>query len=126
MSLHQFLNTRNLEHIRAAIAAGADVNELHHGSASVLEKAAAFKDVELLRVLLDSGADPNLGRTPPLANAIVHRPSAELLVESSEFHSPPSTHRKSSARRALLKRGADSSSSPSKRAPTSTRCWRRS
>lgn len=81
MSLHAIINTRNLELIRSAIAAGADVNELHQGSFSVLEKAAGFRDVELLRVLLDAGADPNRGHTPPLARAICHRPSAELLIE---------------------------------------------
>lgn len=111
MSLHQILNTRNLEHIRAAIAAGADVNELHHGSASVLEKAAAFKDVELLRVLLDAGADPNRGHTPPLAYAIGHQPSAELLVErGADVRKSPKIFRNAlgSAETALwlLERGA--------------------
>lgn len=82
MGLHQLMNRNSIELLKAQIAAGADVNELH-GSFSVLEKATSFGDVDLWRALLDAGADPNRGHTPPLAVAysIQHQPSVDLLLE---------------------------------------------
>lgn len=109
MSLHGVINTGNLELIRTALAAGADVNELD-GAFSVLEKAATFRNVELLRVLLDAGANPNLGHRPPLSVAIHARPSAELLIERGADLRNPKVFRSAmgSAETALwlLERGA--------------------
>ncbi len=56
----------NLANAKAAIDAGADVNFLTDGN-SPLSVAALWSDIT--RLLLDKGADPNLGNTKPIYQA---------------------------------------------------------
>lgn len=79
MTLHQAIGKGDHEAVRAVIALGADLNEL--GDASVkhmmmenqppLSLAIAALDVELVKLLLESGADPNFkdgdGKSPLVA-----------------------------------------------------------
>lgn len=80
MSLHIVLTAKNVDAVRAAIAAGADVNELR--SFSVLEKAIMAGQLDVVRVLLEAGADPVLGVDGALVTALKsHQPAVvELLL----------------------------------------------
>jgi ankyrin repeat protein len=51
--------------VRAAVAAGADVNARSYEGASVLYVACLRANPDVVRTLLDLGADPNLRSEPP-------------------------------------------------------------
>ncbi|MBK8187458.1 MAG: ankyrin repeat domain-containing protein [Cellvibrio sp.] len=66
--LHQVVTTKNLEMIRVLIDAGADVNKLDSYGRTPLGKVVFHpsisekKRIQITKVLLDSGASPNIWR----------------------------------------------------------------
>lgn len=56
----------DLEGVKSAIAAGANVNKLDNGNAPI---ASAFFWADITKLLLEKGADPNLGDYPALIQA---------------------------------------------------------
>lgn len=81
MSLHSVITTRNVEAVRQAIAAGADVNEVR--GLSVVEKAISANQVAMVELLLEAGADPALGAKGALLAAYSARNQAviDLLLK---------------------------------------------
>lgn len=70
------ISTKNVEAFRQAIASGADINEVR--GFSVLEKAIHAGQVEMVKLLLDAGADPSLGSKGALLAAYSAR-SQEVI-----------------------------------------------
>ena len=56
----------NIDMLIEAVESGADVNFVDHFGQSVLVWAAYTGTPEMAELLINSGADPNLGRNPPL------------------------------------------------------------
>lgn len=68
MSLHVTITSRNVDAVRRAIDDGADVNELR-GNFSVLEKTITAGNLEIIKALLEAGADQSIGVQPALVAA---------------------------------------------------------
>ncbi len=77
----------SLNFVKRLIASGADVNAVNNSGQSPLHIAAWQGNAEIIKVLLDNGADPNIGRdfqnNTPLDNAIVkkHKEAIKVLKE---------------------------------------------
>lgn len=60
------IRNNNMAGLREAVALGADVNTSDQFGQTVLVWAAYTGTTEMAELLIDAGADPNLGRNPPL------------------------------------------------------------
>ena len=69
--------------IRKLVNAGVDINGLYDEGASVLFAASLSGDVELVQLLLDLGADPNLVAQEPSAS--IYAPKVLDLVMQAQF-----------------------------------------
>lgn len=77
--------SRDVESVRALIAAGATVDAFDPQRGTALSMAAFVRDLQVMRILLDAGADPDGGENnvfTPLywAVSLGHRDVAELLL----------------------------------------------
>jgi ankyrin repeat protein len=77
------------------IQKGADLNHVDAGTGTPLHHAASFAFEPLIRILLDSGANPTIlvdGKTPAdVASDRKHDGATEMLVEASrQWSQPPS------------------------------------
>jgi len=64
--LHKACKQGDLEGVKSALAAGANVNKLENGNAPI---ASAFFWPEITKYLIEKGADPNAGDYPALIQA---------------------------------------------------------
>eukprot|EP00281_Chroomonas_sp_CCMP1168_P023113 CAMPEP_0206233448 /NCGR_PEP_ID=MMETSP0047_2-20121206/11995_1 /ASSEMBLY_ACC=CAM_ASM_000192 /TAXON_ID=195065 /ORGANISM="Chroomonas mesostigmatica_cf, Strain CCMP1168" /LENGTH=449 /DNA_ID=CAMNT_0053657333 /DNA_START=37 /DNA_END=1384 /DNA_ORIENTATION=+ len=60
------IRSGNMEALQEAVAGGSDVNAADQFGQTVLVWAAYTGTPEMAELLLESGADPNIGRNPPL------------------------------------------------------------
>lgn len=82
--IHAAVESKDLEKVKAAIAAGANVNQLDHRGWSPLLIAASVAPIELVKTLLEAGARPNVGNGSVVAAAVRRKDDAmlELLLRS--------------------------------------------
>ena len=79
--LFSFIDSGNIEGIKKTLAAGADVNARGHGGDTPLLCAAFDGRVDIVRLLLAHGADPQMkGRDGKLAHELAET-SAVLLFQ---------------------------------------------
>ena len=71
--IHAALEQKDLGALKAALATGADPNELDAAGFTALAKAAGVGADEMLEVLLDAGADPHRARLSVLGTALRRR-----------------------------------------------------
>ena len=79
-----FASRGDIEGVSSLLAQGADVNKPGLGYSTPLDAAVKFRQTEVIKILLDHGADPNDGRHEgPLSVAImnVDVEAAKLLLE---------------------------------------------
>ncbi len=83
--LKDAINANDFDAVKAAFKTGVDVNESRDRNGPALVTAAAHGNVEIIRFLLDHGADPNVegpGGTTPLVQAAIrgHTDAVRLLI----------------------------------------------
>jgi hypothetical protein len=71
----------DLTAIRDALAAGANVNALDNDGASVILYACLAADADVVRLLLDEGADPNARADEPAASTLAETP-LDLVMQA--------------------------------------------
>ncbi len=86
--LHTAVHARDLELVRALLAAGANPNEVFHDCGNtLLHTAVHARDLELVRTLLAAGANPNvfnISKETPLYIALTknktHKPACHEMI----------------------------------------------
>jgi ankyrin repeat protein len=81
--LHQAVRNRDLAGVTQGIQEGADLNALDAEGLAPLHIAASHPNIEIVRALLDAGADPNLASQkgdPPLTFAAENKAAGEAVI----------------------------------------------